>query len=125
IESGTDLRHVVAFPTAALALDAALAIHHAVESSDLELSLRAAVHEGACIALTRGGKVDWFGDTVTRGAALLDETEEGGVAMSLRVADQREVLAIALASGRVSDVRPGASPGYRARRVMRLLPKRS
>ena len=54
----------------------------------------------ACIALTRGGKVDWFGETVTRGLSLLDEVESGGVALSFRVADDRDALAV-LRRGRV------------------------
>jgi hypothetical protein len=120
VESGSDLHQVLAFPSAALALEAGLSILKSATKAGI--GLRAAVHEGPCIALTRSGKVDWFGDTITRGAALVEEAEENGVALSFRVADQREVLAIARASGRTAEPGEGASAGYRGRRVVRLQP---
>jgi eukaryotic-like serine/threonine-protein kinase len=122
VESSSDLRQIVAFPSAALALDAGLSILRGTEEAGFGLPLRAAVHEGPCIALTRGGKVDWFGDTITRGAALVEEADENGVALSYRVADQRDVLAIARASGRIAEAGEGESIGYRGRRVVRLPP---
>ncbi len=112
----------MAFSSAALALDAGLSILRGAEEAQFGLPIRAAVHEGPCIALTRGGKVDWFGDTITRGAALVEEADENGVALSYRVADQRDVLAIARASGRIAEAGEGESIGYRGRRVVRLPP---
>jgi eukaryotic-like serine/threonine-protein kinase len=120
VESGSDLRQIAAFPSAAGALAAALAVLGGAEANGLGGRLRAAVHEGPCIALTRGGKVDWFGETITRGAALVEEANEGDVALSFRVADRRDVLAIAHASGRALVVTEGQSTGYYGRRVVRL-----
>ncbi|HVY47916.1 MAG TPA: DUF5939 domain-containing protein, partial [Minicystis sp.] len=121
VESRSDFGQVAAFTSPARAVQAALAVVAAAQRDVPGLAVRAAVHEGPCIALTRGEKIDWFGDTLTRGAALLEEVAAGAVALSFRVAEDRDALAALHAAGALTDVVEGRSAGYRGRRVVRVL----
>ena len=56
--------------------------------------MRAAVHEGQCLALTRSARIEYFGRTVHRAAALLGCAAAGQIALSVAVASDRTALAL-------------------------------
>jgi hypothetical protein len=80
----------VAFGSTEGALEAALAIQATWRAQDLPGTLRASVHEGPCIAATRGKRVEYFGKTVHRTVALLDDGPPGGVVLSDAAASDYE-----------------------------------
>jgi class 3 adenylate cyclase len=85
--------YCIAFSASEAAFDAALAVLSAWRAHESPSALRSSIHEGPCIAATRGRRVEYFGKTVHRALALLDDTVPGGVALSDSVASEREVAA--------------------------------
>ena len=71
---------VVAFPSATRALRAALALRKHVDAAKLAAPVAIAAHDGRCIALTRDGKAEFFGETLHRGQVLLGDCPPGGLA---------------------------------------------
>lgn len=109
-------RSLAAFPASGLAASAALAVQQAARV-DRPGSTRAAVHEGRCIAVTRGGRIDYFGETIERGAALLELSPPGGVALSSVSVDDRAAAAALHRAGVTRDViLPDAGP-FKGQRV--------
>ena len=114
--------YATAFGTTAAAITAALSIlASAREAAAIPVPLRAGVHEGPCIALTRGGITEYFGKTVHRGLALLGDAPSGGLAMSVAVAADRATAQIVHASKATSEVIATRSGPYRGTRVTRLI----
>jgi serine/threonine protein kinase len=117
--------HVVAaaFPTPLRALRAALALRRLVsEPKAFSAPVSIAVHGGRCIALTRAGRPEFFGETLHRGHALLAECPVNGIALSpTMMADH--VVAITAHESKLSVVAGKTLDGpYRGRRVTYLVP---
>jgi hypothetical protein len=70
--------------------------------------------------LTRAGRTEFFGKTLHRGLALLDEAPAGGMALSGSVAGERGVAEIFQEIDTVQQVVAAGEGPYRGTRVMRL-----
>ena len=94
----TSLTRVLAvFPTAALAMRAALSLVETLPSvTRLEPTL--AVHAGPCIGLTRNGRIELFGETVEHVRALCESSPSGAVALSETLSANRELAILAYES---------------------------
>ncbi|MBX3186246.1 MAG: serine/threonine protein kinase [Labilithrix sp.] len=113
---------IVAFPTVQRALRAALELRMGVDEARLSAPVAIAAHDGRCIALTREGKPEFFGETLLRGQALLRDCPTGGIALSATLAADRAVAVAVHESGmRVGVVKSDAGP-YAGRRVTVLAP---
>ncbi len=112
--------YLVAFGTVAQAAAAGVALLARVAQSGLELRARAAVHEGPCIALTRGARPEYFGKTLHRGANLLADAPPGGLALSSAVAAEREAIAELLAAGAHLEVAAATAGAYSGARITRV-----
>jgi class 3 adenylate cyclase/carbon monoxide dehydrogenase subunit G len=92
---------MAAFGDPADAVRAVLSIHDEVENfnrgrSDAGIVLKLGLHQGACIAVTVGGVLDYFGSAVNTAARLEHQCRGGEVIVSEAViadAEAREVLA--------------------------------
>jgi class 3 adenylate cyclase len=117
VPSSLDLL-VVAFPSPLLALRAGLEARRRVEESTFRAPVVLAAHDGRCIALTRGGKAEFFGETLHRGQSLLEECAPGGLALSASFAADR-VVAVALheTNGVKVTVETSEAGPYRGRRI--------
>jgi serine/threonine protein kinase len=113
-------QYTAAFGGTIAAANAAIDLHHAVVSAGLE-GVRIALHEGPCIALTRRDKTEYFGETLHRGAALLDVAPHNGVAMSSVVASDRAVMRRLLACEGRREVVAAEHGPYAGARVTRFL----
>ncbi len=118
IPSSLDL-HVGAFNTCAAAVAAAIELQRAT-LGDPRALLRSAVHEGQCIALTRGHRTEYFGKTLHRGGALLAEATASGVALSTSVAGDRSVAQLLQREGATQEVAAALEGAYRGTRVVRV-----
>jgi class 3 adenylate cyclase len=116
VPSSLDAR-VAAFNTPDAAVLAAVALTEAARS--LGEGLRAAVHEGQCIALTRSGRTEYFGKTIHRGMALLADAPQGGFALSSVVAGERAVAEALVGTGWVQTVGVSGAGDYEGARVVR------
>jgi serine/threonine protein kinase len=85
---------VGAFASGTRAMRAALALKKAIAGAKLADSVQIACHEGRCIALTRGDKAEFFGQTLHRGASLLLDTPPGTIALSTSMSTDRAVAAV-------------------------------
>ena len=84
--------------------------------------LRAAMHGGRCLALTRDARVDYFGETLHRAIWLVQAAELGELVLSQAVADEPEV-ARTLSRARVTThVEVAESGPYGGRRVVKVMP---
>jgi serine/threonine protein kinase len=83
--------YAVAFSGSGAALEAALAVQAGWRSEKAPCALRAAIHEGPCIAISRERRTEYFGRTVHRAVALLEDCPPGGIALSDGVASERDV----------------------------------
>ncbi len=83
--------------------------------------LRASVHDGQCIALTRGGRTEYFGKTLHRGMALLVDARPGGVVLSAAVAGERAVAEALSNAGVTQEAVVATDPHYKGARVVRLV----
>ena len=113
---------VLAFTTSDRAFKAALAIRRRIAAEPFAGNVAIALHGGKCIALTRSGKPEFFGETLHRGEALLADCPAGGMALSAAIAADRGVALLAQASGLVVTVERTAEGPYAGRRVTLLLP---
>jgi eukaryotic-like serine/threonine-protein kinase len=86
---------VVGFASPPQALRAALALRKALDEDPLSSNVALAIHDGRCIALTREGKPEFFGETLHRGQSLLRDCPERGIALSASFAAHR-TIAVAL-----------------------------
>ncbi|MBX3225889.1 MAG: serine/threonine protein kinase [Labilithrix sp.] len=111
---------VVAFPSAARAFKAALAVRREIAAAKLGGAIGVACHGGRCIALTRAGKAEFFGETLHRGQALIADCPPGGLALSASMTADRAVAVAVHESGLAMSVgKSGAGP-YAGRRVTLL-----
>ena len=108
---------VIAFPTALRALRAALALRKRFDGAALAAPVVIAAHDGRCIALTRGGKAEFFGETLHRGQVLLGDCPPGGLALSASFAADRAVAVAVHESGMKVSVGASHSGPYAGRRV--------
>lgn len=113
---------VVAFPTALQALRAALALRAAVDRAELGTPVAIAAHDGRCIALTREGKPEFFGETLHRGRALTAECPAGGLSLSASFAADHEIAVALHESGMRVSVTKAQSGPYQGRRITLVTP---
>lgn len=116
VPSSLDLL-VIAFPTAPRALRAALALRKRLDIAPLAGPVAIAAHDGRCIALTREGKVEFFGETLHRGHALLRDCPPDGLALSSSFAGDRAVAVAVHESGMRVAVGQSPTGPYAGRRV--------
>ena len=116
VPSSLDLM-VVAFPTALRALRAALSLRKRIQAAPLCAPVAIAGHDGRCLALTREGKAEFFGETLHRGHLLLGDCPPGGVALSASFAADRSVAVAMHESGMKVSVGSSHAGPYKGRRV--------
>jgi serine/threonine protein kinase len=112
---------LAAFPAAAPAVRAALSIAGAARSSG-PLPVRVAVHAGRCIAVSRGARLDYFGETIERTTALLNDGSAGSVVVSSGVDDDPAALFAMQVPDVERKVGTSRAGEYGGRRVTRLYP---
>jgi serine/threonine protein kinase len=114
---------VIAFQSAPRALQAALAIRERIDAAKLEAPVSIALHDGRCLALTRDGKAEFFGETLHRGHVLLGDCPPHGLALSASFAADRAV-AVAMHESRMNVTVDASHAGpYKGRRITLLSPK--
>ena len=113
---------VIAFPSATSALEAALAIRKRVDGASLSALVALALHDGRCLALTREGKAEFFGETLHRGQVLLGDCPPGGIALSASFAADRAVAVAMHESAMKVTVDASHTGPYKGRRVTLLSP---
>ncbi|MBX3199366.1 MAG: protein kinase [Labilithrix sp.] len=113
---------VVGFATTLRAVRAALALERRVAEVGFGAPVAIAVHDGRCIALTRAGKPEFFGETLHRGEALLGDCPAAGIALSPSVMADRAVAVAVHESGLSVTVDQSQRGPYAGRRVTLLLP---
>ncbi len=107
------------FSSPASAVRAAIAIASApVEAG--ELGVRVAAHAGRCIAVSRGSRIEYFGETIERAAALLGEASRGVVALSGSFDEDPASVSAMLAPGLERSVGTTSGGDYSGRRFTRL-----
>ncbi len=109
--------NVAAFSASSQAMRAALGLLSAACAAGLVVKLRAAVHEGQCLALTRGERTEYFGRTLHRGVALLTSAPPGDVALSVAVASDRAVVQLLYELAAPCEVTTERSGPYAGTRV--------
>jgi serine/threonine protein kinase len=87
---------VAAFADGAKAVKAAFGFIAWVRTEMPEAKVRAAVHQGRCIAMSSGERLRYFGETLSRGASLLAESAPGRVAVSPEIAGDRAAARVIL-----------------------------
>jgi serine/threonine protein kinase len=108
---------VIAFPTSLRALRAALALRRRIDGAKMAAPVVMAAHDGRCIALTREGKAEFFGETLHRGQVLLGDCPPGGLALSASFTADRTVAVAVHESGMKVTVGTSHSGPYAGRRV--------
>lgn len=119
IPSSLDLM-AVAFPSSLRALRAALELRGSFDLAPFVTPVAIAAHDGRCIALTRDGKAEFFGETLHRGQSLLGDCPPDGIAISASFAADRSVaIAMHESALKVSVTASNGGP-YAGRRVTTL-----
>ncbi len=121
VPSSLDLL-VIAFPTAPRALEAAFAVRKRIDAAPLAGAVAIAAHDGRCLALTREGKAEFFGETLHRGHALLRDCPLTGLVLSASFASDRAVAVAVHQSGMRVTVAQSPSGPYAGRRLTILSP---
>jgi len=121
VPSSLDLL-VAAFPTALRALQAAFALRKRINAEPLSGSVAIAAHDGRCLALTREGKAEFFGETLHRGHALLRDCPRTGLVLSASFASDRAVAVAVHESGMRVTVAQSPEGPYAGRRLTILSP---
>jgi hypothetical protein len=107
---------VAAFPSGARALRASVALLN----DGSELPIRAAIHGGRCLALTREARIEYFGETLHRALWLANASDPHELVLSQSAAADRD-LATALYTEPVDTRVDVAQAGpYRGRRIVRV-----
>ena len=126
-EQGTDVAaplglSVAAFPHPQRAVQAGIGVLRAARkkmgTAHGAVRVRLAVHEGRCLALTRGARVEYFGETMHRGVSLLEDSRPGCMAISSSVASDRRVASRIHAASLVTSIALSTHGPYQGRRVM-------
>lgn len=110
---------IASFSSTEDAARAAIALGNASFAEGVEL--RVAVHEGHCIARTRSSRIDYFGETLQRGVALLRELPKKGVVLSDVVAEERAVARLVNESSVAKRISVSVVKPYQGRRIVRLV----
>ncbi|MBX3223658.1 MAG: protein kinase [Labilithrix sp.] len=113
---------VVGFSTTLRAVRAALALRDRLAGTTFGSPVAIAVHDGRCIALTRAGRPEFFGETLHRGQSLLRDCPSGGIALSPSVASDRAVAVAVHESGLSVGVDRTHEGPYAGRRVTLVSP---
>jgi len=113
---------VIAFPSALRALRAGLELRKRIDGGKFASPVSIAGHDGRCLALTREGKAEFFGETLHRGQVLLGDCPPGGLALSASFAADRAVAVAMHESGMKVSVGSSHSGPYAGRRVTVLSP---
>jgi eukaryotic-like serine/threonine-protein kinase len=87
---------IAPFPEGVQALRAALRVIGRSVTEASRAVVRASVHKGRCIALTREGQVQYFGETLDRGASLLEGCAPLGIVVSTEISSDRDVARVIL-----------------------------
>lgn len=87
---------MAAFPTAAAAVDCALAVQRGIDAFNREqgrgeIVLKMGLHQGPCIAVRANDRLDYFGSTVNLAARLHGESRGGDLVLSDAVHADPEV----------------------------------
>jgi class 3 adenylate cyclase len=110
---------VAAFPSGARAARAAMALL----GRDGSLLLRAGLHGGRCFALTRQGRVDYWGEVVHRATWLARAAAEGELVLSHQAAGERDVAWELHRLGAAPRVDVADAGPYAGRRIVRVRPR--
>jgi serine/threonine protein kinase/class 3 adenylate cyclase len=110
---------LAAFSSPAAAVRAAIALA-AAERAGGPFQVRVSVHAGRCIAVSRGARIEYFGETIERTVAQLADAPAGSVAVSSAVDDEPAALAAMQAPGVERKVGTSRSGEYAGRRVTQL-----
>ncbi len=112
---------VAAFPSGSRALRAAVALlSHRSAKTDAELPVRAAIHGGRCLALTREARIEYFGETLHRALWLASASDPREIVLSQAATADRD-LATALHAAPVDTRVDVAQAGpYKGRRIVRV-----
>jgi hypothetical protein len=114
--------YAMAFGAAEDAFEAVWSVLQTWSKEQVPAPLRAAVHEGACIAITRERRIEYFGRTVHRAYALLEDAPASGIALSDPVASDRGVARRIRESGFACEVTRSQEGGqYAGARIARLV----
>jgi serine/threonine protein kinase len=114
---------VAAFSDAADALDAAIAVLPGSLLAAPGARVRMSVHQGRCIALTRESSIQYFGETLERGASLLTTCDPGAIAVSTAISDDRDAARRLFAADVEREVSVVSSGRYKGRRFTMLRPR--
>ena len=109
---------VAAFPSGTRATRAAIGLLHALREAGLADKVQIACHEGKCIALTRGDKSEYFGQTLHRGASLLLDAPTAGLVLSAQLASDRAVASLIHHENMVLQIRRSETGPYKGRPVV-------
>ncbi|HEY1958382.1 MAG TPA: protein kinase [Polyangiaceae bacterium] len=108
---------VAAFPSGSRALRATLALLDAAGP----LPVRAAIHGGRCLALTREARIEYFGETLHRALWLATAAEPRSLVLSQVAAADRDLASVLHAARDVTTKVDVASSGpYQGRRIVRV-----
>ncbi len=99
------------------ALSVSTSVAEAAGSIEKSLPVRIAVHAGRCIAVSRGARLEYFGETIERTNALLADARVGVVAVSSAVDDDPAALAAMVVPGVARTVGTTRAGEYGGRRV--------
>ena len=84
--------------------------------------VRIAVHAGRCIAVARGARVEYFGETIERTVALLADARGASIAVSSAVDDEPAAFEAMQAPGVERKIGTSRGGEYAGRRVTHLAP---
>ena len=113
---------VLAFASSVKAFRAALALRKRVSAATIQAEIGIAVHDGRCIALTREGKAEFFGEALHRGQALVRDCPKDGLALSPSTTADRAVAMALHESGLKETISTSSVAPYAGRRITLLEP---
>jgi len=109
---------VAAFPSGTRATRAAIALARALRAAGLGDKVQIGCHEGKCVALTRGDKAEYFGQTLHRGASLLLDAPPSGIVLSASLASDRAVASLIHHENMELQIRRSEAGPYKGRPVV-------
>jgi eukaryotic-like serine/threonine-protein kinase len=111
---------VVAFSSSLEAVRAALSLRARIAEGGFVTPFALSAHEGRCVALTRAGKPEFFGESLYRGQALLRDCPAGGIVLSASIASDHDVAIQVHQSGLSVAVDTTRDGPYAGRRITLL-----
>ena len=100
----------IAFSSDAQAVRAALAMRTMLDQG-FPAGVSVAIHTGGCISTSRSGRLEFFGETLQRGEAMVDACPTGAISVSDTLMANRKVALLVYESGRAAKGGQRA-PGY-------------